>query len=172
MFREHTKTVTIGNKKIGGGNPVLIQSMTNTHTEDVEATVRQILELEAAGCEIIRCTVPTIEAAKAVSEIKKYIHIPLVADIHFDYRMAIAAMENGADKIRINPGNIGGADKIKAVVDVAKERNIPIRVGVNSGSLEKELVEKYHGVTAEGIVESAIDKVHMIEEQGLSLIHI
>ena len=166
MFREHTKTVTIGNKKIGGGNPILIQSMTNTHTEDVEATVRQILELEAAGCEIIRCTVPTIEAAKAVSEIKKYIHIPLVADIHFDYRMAIAAMENGADKIRINPGNIGGADKIKAVVDVAKERNIPIRVGVNSGSLEKELVEKYHGVTAEGIVESAIDKVHMIEEQG------
>ena len=166
MFREHTKTVTIGNKKIGGVNPVLIQSMTNTHTEDVEATVRQILELEAAGCEIIRCTVPTIEAAKAVSEIKKYIHIPLVADIHFDYRMAIAAMENGADKIRINPGNIGGADKIKAVVDVAKERNIPIRVGVNSGSLEKELVEKYHGVTAEGIVESAIDKVHMIEEQG------
>ena len=166
MFREHTKTVTIGNKKIGGGNPGLIQSMTNTHTEDVEATVRQILELEAAGCEIIRCTVPTIEAAKAVSEIKKYIHIPLVADIHFDYRMAIAAMENGADKIRINPGNIGGADKIKAVVDVAKERNIPIRVGVNSGSLEKELVEKYHGVTAEGIVESAIDKVHMIEEQG------
>ena len=166
MFREHTKTVTSGNKKIGGGNPVLIQSMTNTHTEDVEATVRQILELEAAGCEIIRCTVPTIEAAKAVSEIKKYIHIPLVADIHFDYRMAIAAMENGADKIRINPGNIGGADKIKAVVDVAKERNIPIRVGVNSGSLEKELVEKYHGVTAEGIVESAIDKVHMIEEQG------
>ena len=166
MFREHTKTVTIGNKKIGGGNPVLIQSVTNTHTEDVEATVRQILELEAAGCEIIRCTVPTIEAAKAVSEIKKYIHIPLVADIHFDYRMAIAAMENGADKIRINPGNIGGADKIKAVVDVAKERNIPIRVGVNSGSLEKELVEKYHGVTAEGIVESAIDKVHMIEEQG------
>ena len=153
MFREHTKTVTIGNKKIGGGNPILIQSMTNTHTEDVEATVRQILELEAAGCEIIRCTVPTIEAAKAVSEIKKYIHIPLVADIHFDYRMAIAAMENGADKI-------------KAVVDVAKERNIPIRVGVNSGSLEKELVEKYHGVTAEGIVESAIDKVHMIEEQG------
>lgn len=166
MFREHTKTVTIGNKKIGGGNPILIQSMTNTHTEDVEATVRQILELEAAGCEIIRCTVSTIEAAKAVSEIKKYIHIPLVADIHFDYRMAIAAMENGADKIRINPGNIGGADKIKAVVDVAKERNIPIRVGVNSGSLEKELVEKYHGVTAEGIVESAIDKVHMIEEQG------
>lgn len=166
MFREHTKTVTIGNKKIGGGNPILIQSMTNTHTEDVEATVRQILELEAAGCEIIRCTVPTIEAAKAVAVIKMNIRNQWNVNIFFDYRMAIAAMENGADKIRINPGNIGGADKIKAVVDVAKERNIPIRVGVNSGSLEKELVEKYHGVTAEGIVESAIDKVHMIEEQG------
>ena len=166
MFREHTKTVTIGNKKIGGGNPVLIQSMTNTHTEDVEATVRQILELEAAGCEIIRCTVPTIEAAKAVSEIKKYIHIPLVADIHFDYRLAIAAMENGADKIRINPGNIGSVEKVKAVVDVAKERNIPIRVGVNSGSLEKHILEKYGKVTAEGIVESALDKVKIIEDLG------
>ena len=166
MFREHTKTVTIGNKKIGGGNPVLIQSMTNTHTEDVEATVRQILELEAAGCEIIRCTVPTIEAAKAVSEIKKYIHIPLVADIHFDYRLAIAAIENGADKIRINPGNIGSRERVQAVVDAAKERQIPIRVGVNSGSLEKDLVEKYHGVTAEGIVESALDKVKMIEDMG------
>lgn len=165
MYREHTKTVAIGNRVIGGGNPVLIQSMTNTHTEDIDATVRQILALEAAGCEVIRCTVPTSEAAKAVKEIKKQIHIPLVADIHFDYRMAIEAIENGADKIRINPGNIGGAEKIKAVVDAAKERNIPIRVGVNSGSLEKELVEKYHGVTAEGIVESAIDKVHMIEEQ-------
>lgn len=166
MYREHTKTVAVGNRVIGGGNPVLIQSMTNTHTEDIDATVRQILALEAAGCEIIRCTVPTSEAAKAVKEIKKQIHIPLVADIHFDYRMAIEAIENGADKIRINPGNIGGAEKIKAVVDAAKERNIPIRVGVNSGSLEKELVEKYHGVTAEGIVESAIDKVRMIEEQG------
>lgn len=166
MYRQNTKIVKIGEKVIGGGNPVLIQSMTNTHTEDVEATVKQILALEAAGCEIIRCTVPTSEAAKAVKEIKKQIHIPLVADIHFDYRMAIEAIENGADKIRINPGNIGGADKIKAVVDAAKERNIPIRVGVNSGSLEKELVEKYNGVTAEGIVESAIDKVRMIEEQG------
>ena len=164
MYREKTKVVKIGDRVIGGGNPILIQSMTNTGTEDVEATVAQILRLEAAGCEIIRCTVPTIEAAKALSEIKKQIHIPLVADIHFDYKMAIAAMENGADKIRINPGNIGGRDKVKAVVDVAKERNIPIRVGVNSGSLEKELVEKYHGVTAEGIVESALDKVHMIEE--------
>ncbi len=166
MYRDNTKIVKIGEKVIGGGNPILIQSMTNTHTEDVEATVQQILMLEAAGCEIIRCTVPTSEAAKAVAQIKKRIHIPLVADIHFDYRMAIEAIENGADKIRINPGNIGGADKIKAVVEAAKERNIPIRVGVNSGSLEKELVEKYHGVTAEGIVESAIDKVRMIEEQG------
>ena len=154
MYRDHTKVVQIGNKKIGGGNPILIQSMTNTKTEDVEATVRQILELEAAGCDIIRCAVPTMEAAQALKEIKKQIHIPLVADIHFDYRLAIAAMENGADKIRINPGNIGSTDRIQAVVDVAKERNIPIRVGVNSGSLEKELVEKYHGVTAEGLVES------------------
>ena len=166
MYRDHTKVVQIGNKKIGGGNPILIQSMTNTKTEDVEATVRQILELEAAGCDIIRCAVPTMEAAQALKEIKKQIHIPLVADIHFDYRLAIAAMENGADKIRINPGNIGSTDRIQAVVDVAKERNIPIRVGVNSGSLEKDLVEKYHGVTAEGIVESALDKVHLIESMG------
>lgn len=166
MYRDNTRTVQIGDRKIGGGNPVLIQSMTNTRTEDVAATVAQILELERAGCEIIRCTVPNGEAAKALPEIKKQIHIPLVADIHFDYKLAIAAMENGADKIRINPGNIGSAEKVKAVVDVAKERGIPIRVGVNSGSLEKNLVEKYGGVTAEGIVESALDKVHMIEEQG------
>ena len=166
MYRDHTKVVQIGNRKIGGGNPVLIQSMTNTKTEDVEATVKQILELEAAGCEIIRCAVPTMEAAQALKEIKKQIHIPLVADIHFDYRLAIAAMENGADKIRINPGNIGSRERIQAVVDVARERNIPIRVGVNSGSLEKELVEKYHGVTAEGLVESALDKVRIIEEMG------
>ncbi len=164
MTREHTRVVKIGDRVIGGGNPILIQSMTNTRTEDVAATVDQIRKLTEAGCEIIRCTVPTIEAAKALREIKKQITIPLVADIHFDYKMAIAAMENGADKIRINPGNIGGRDKVAAVVKVAKERNIPIRVGVNSGSLEKELVEKYHGVTAEGIVESALDKVHMIED--------
>lgn len=163
-MREHTKTVKIGDRIIGGGNTILIQSMTNTMTEDVEATVAQILRLEKAGCEIIRCTVPTLEAAQAITRIKEQIHIPLVADIHFDYRMAIAAMENGADKIRINPGNIGRKENVAAVVAVAKERNIPIRVGVNSGSLEKELVEKYHGVTAEGIVESALDKVHMIEE--------
>lgn len=163
MHRDYTKVVKIGNRKIGGGNPVLIQSMTNTRTQDIEATVAQILELERAGCEIIRCTVPDREAAAALSEIKKQIHIPLVADIHFDYKMAIAAMENGADKIRINPGNIGGPDKVKAVTAVAAARGIPIRIGVNSGSLEKRLIEKYGGVTAEGIVESALDKVHMME---------
>lgn len=166
MYRDNTKVIQIGDRRIGGGNPILIQSMTNTRTEDVEATAAQILRLEAAGCEIIRCTVPTVEAARALKEIKKRIHIPLVADIHFDYRMAIAAMENGADKIRINPGNIGGADRVRAVVETAKERNIPIRVGVNSGSLEKHFLEKYDGVTAEGIVESALDKVHMIEDMG------
>ena len=166
MYRDDTKIVNIGNVAIGGGNPIAIQSMTNVKTEDVEACVSQILKLEEAGCEIIRCTVPNEAAAKAIAEIKKQIHIPLVADIHFDYKMAIAAMENGADKIRINPGNIGSIDKVKAVVDVAKERNIPIRVGVNSGSLGKELVAKYNGVTAEGIVESALDKVHIIEDLG------
>lgn len=164
--REHTKTIKIGERIIGGGNPILIQSMTNTRTEDVKATVEQIHRLEAAGCDIIRSTVPTPEAAKAFKEIKKEISIPLVADIHFDYQMAIAAIENGADKIRINPGNIGGREKLNEVVAAAKERNIPIRVGVNGGSLEKELVEKYQGVTPEGIVESALDKVHMIEEAG------
>lgn len=166
MYREHTKTIKIGNQVIGGGHPVLIQSMTNTKTEDVAATVAQILTLEKAGCQIIRCAVPTMEAARALGEIKKQIHIPLVADIHFDYKLAIAAMKNGADKIRINPGNIGSRERIQAVVDVAKERQIPIRVGVNSGSLEKELVEKYHGVTAEGLVESALDKVKIIEDMG------
>lgn len=166
MYRDHTKVIRIGDRKIGGGNPILIQSMTNTKTEDVEATVSQIHRLEAAGCEIIRCTVPTEEAATAVKEIKKQISIPLVADIHFNYKLAIAAIENGADKIRINPGNIGGKDRVEAVVSAAKERQIPIRVGVNSGSLEKELVEKYHGVTAEGLVESALDKVRMIEDMG------
>lgn len=166
MYREKTKTVQIGNRVIGGGNPVLIQSMTNVPTQDVRECVKQILKLEAAGCEIIRCTVPTLEAAKCLSEIKKQIHIPLVADIHFDYRMALAAMENGADKIRINPGNIGSRDRVEAVVHMARERNIPIRVGVNSGSLEKHLIEKYGGVTAGGIVESALDKVHLIEELG------
>ncbi|MCU6735425.1 flavodoxin-dependent (E)-4-hydroxy-3-methylbut-2-enyl-diphosphate synthase [Diplocloster agilis] len=166
MHREHTKVIRIGDRVIGGGNPVLIQSMTNTRTEDVAATVEQIQRLQEAGCEIIRCAVPTMDAARALQEIKKQIGIPLVADIHFDYKLAIAAMENGADKIRINPGNIGSQERLQAVVEEAKSRNIPIRVGVNSGSLEKELVEKYHGVTAEGIVESALDKVHRIEDMG------
>ena len=161
-----TTEVKIGNKVIGGDNPILIQSMTNTKTQDVAATVAQIKELEKAGCDIIRCAVPDMDAAKALAKIKEQINIPLVADIHFDYRLAIAAIENGADKIRINPGNIGNIDRIKAVVDAAKAKNIPIRVGVNSGSLEKDLVAKYGGVTAEGLVESALDKVSIIEGLG------
>ena len=165
-YRDKTKVIRIGDRVIGGGNPILIQSMTNTSTEDVEATVAQTLRLEEAGCEIIRCTVPTPEAAAAIAKIKERIHIPLVADIHFDYKMAIAAMENGADKIRINPGNIGGKAHIEEVVRCAKERGIPIRVGVNSGSLEREIVSKYGGVTAEGLVESALDKVGMVEDCG------
>lgn len=164
--KRNTREVKIGDRIIGGNHPILIQSMTNTKTQDVEATVSQIKALTAAGCEIIRCAVPNMEAAEAIREIKKQISIPLVADIHFDYRLAIAAMENGADKIRINPGNIGSNERVRMVVDVAKERNIPIRVGVNSGSLEKELVEKYHGVTAEGLVESALQKVALIEDMG------
>ncbi|MCI6466080.1 MAG: flavodoxin-dependent (E)-4-hydroxy-3-methylbut-2-enyl-diphosphate synthase [Faecalicatena sp.] len=165
-LRRKTREVRIGDVVIGGSHPIAIQSMTNTKTEDVKSTVAQILKLEAAGCEIIRCAVPTMEAAQALREIKKQIHIPLVADIHFDYRLAIAAIENGADKIRINPGNIGSEERLRAVVEKAKEYQIPIRVGVNSGSLEKPLLEKYGGVTAEGIVESALDKIRMIEEMG------
>ena len=165
-YRDETKVVQIGKRQIGGGNPILIQSMCNTKTEDVKATVEQILALEHAGCDIIRVAVPTMEAAAALTEIKRQIHIPLVADIHFDYKLAIAAMEHGADKIRINPGNIGSRERIQAVVDKAKEYGVPIRVGVNSGSLEKPLVEKYDGVTAEGLVESALDKVALIEQMG------
>ena len=165
-YRDETKVVQIGKRQIGGGNPILIQSMCNTKTEDVKATVEQILALERAGCDIIRVAVPTMEAAAALTEIKHQIHIPLVADIHFDYRLAIAAIECGADKIRINPGNIGSRERIQAVVDKAKEYGVPIRVGVNSGSLEKQLVEKYGGVTAEGLVESALDKVALIEQMG------
>ena len=165
-YRDETKVVQIGKRQIGGGNPILIQSMCNTKTEDVKATVVQILALEHAGCDIIRVAVPTMEAAAALTEIKRQIHIPLVADIHFDYRLAIAAIECGADKIRINPGNIGSRERIQAVVDKAKEYGVPIRVGVNSGSLEKPLVEKYGGVTAEGLVESALDKVALIEQMG------
>ena len=166
MYRDNTKVIKIGDRVIGGGNPILIQSMTNTKTGDVEATVAQILELEKAGCDIIRCTVNDEAAARAIPEIKKRIHIPFVADIHFDYRLAIMAIMNGADKIRINPGNIGVREKLTKVVEVAKQYNVPIRVGVNSGSLEKDLLEKYGGVTAEAIVESALDKVHMIEDCG------
>ena len=164
MYRDATKKIRIGDRVIGHGNPVLIQSMTNTRTEDVEATVQQILRLEDAGCEIIRCTAPTEEACRAIAEIKKRIHIPLVADIHFDWRMAVLSVENGADKIRINPGNIGSRENIQAVVEACRKRQVPIRVGVNSGSLEKEILAKYGGVTAEGLVESALDKVRILEE--------
>lgn len=164
MRREETKEIRIGGKTIGGGNPIAIQSMTNTKTEDAEATIRQILELENAGCDIVRCTVPNMEAAEALRTIRAGVHIPVVADIHFDHRLAVAAIENGADKIRINPGNIGGPERIREVVAAARMRNIPIRVGVNSGSLEKEIIGKYGRVTAEGLVESALDKVRMIED--------
>ena len=166
MSPRNTKEIKVGGLAMGGQNPIRIQSMCNTKTEDVEKTVNQIHELERAGCEIIRVAVPTMEAAKSLKAIKKQIHIPLVADIHFDYRLAIAAIEHGADKIRINPGNIGARERVKAVVDKAREGNIPIRVGVNSGSLEKHFLEKYGGVTAEGIVESALEKVAMIEDMG------
>lgn len=167
-MREKTKVIQIGNRVIGGGNPVLIQSMTNTKTENIQETVAQILRLEKAGCDIVRCAVPNQEAAKALKEIKKQISIPLVADIHFDYWLAIAAMENGADKIRINPGNIGNRERIEAVVKKAKEYQIPIRVGVNSGSLEKNLITKYGKVTAEGMVESALEKVHLLEDMDFT----
>ena len=166
MERRVAKEIKIGNQVIGGNHPILIQSMTNTKTEDVNSTVAQIKELEEAGCEIIRVSVPTEEAALAVKEIKKQIHIPLVADIHFDYRLAIKAMENGADKIRINPGNIGDKSKVLEVVKAAKAYEVPIRVGVNSGSLEKKFIEKYQKVTAEGLVESALEKVALIEDMG------
>lgn len=159
-----TRVVKIGNRVIGGGNPVLIQSMTNTKTQDIESTVAQIKELERAGCDIIRCAVPNMEAALALKKIKKAINIPLVADIHFDYRLAIAAMENGADKIRINPGNIGSEEKLRAVIEVAKKYQVPIRVGVNSGSLEKEILEKYGTVTSEALVESALNNAKLIED--------
>lgn len=166
MFRDYTKEIRIGDKVIGGGNPILIQSMTNTKTEDVEGTVDQINRLAKAGCDIIRSAVPNLKAAEAFREIKKRITIPLVADIHFDYRLAIAAIENGADKIRINPGNIGSDEKLRAVVNAAMERNVPIRVGVNSGSLEKDIIAKHGGVNAEGLVESALNNVKRIEDMG------
>lgn len=164
MSRANTRVVKIGDRVIGGGNPILIQSMTNTKTEDVEATVKQIQALTEAGCDIIRCAVPTMEAAKALSEIKKQISIPLVADIHFDYRLAIAAIENGADKIRINPGNIGDAERVRAVVSACRQRNIPIRIGVNGGSLEKHILAQYGAPTAEALAQSAMEHVHLLEQ--------
>ena len=165
IFRDGTKKIKIGDVVIGGGERIAIQSMTNTETSDIDATVEQILRLEEAGCDIVRCTANTEAAAQAFDKLKERTHVPLVADIHFQYKLAIMAMEHGADKIRINPGNIGSEENLKAVVDVAKKRQIPIRVGVNSGSLEQQFIDKYNGVTAEGIVESALDKVRMIEEQ-------
>ena len=164
--RRKTRTVQIGSVAVGGANPVAIQSMTNTRTEDAEATIRQILRLEEAGCEIIRCTVPTFAAAEALTKIKAAVHIPVVADIHFDFRMAIAAMEHGADKIRINPGNLGGDEKLRSVVSCARERRIPIRVGVNGGSLDRDLLEKYGGITAQGLCESALREVRKITDLG------
>ena len=163
-MRKQKRIVNIGGVKIGGDNPVAIQSMCNTDTRDVKATVNQIHELENAGCEIIRVAVPDMVAAKAVADIKKQIHIPLVADIHFDYRLALECMKNGADKVRINPGNIGDRDRVKQVVEMAKEREIPIRIGVNGGSLERELLQKYGGVTADALVESAMGHVAILDE--------
>ena len=163
-YRDETKVVQIGKRQIGGGNPILIQSMCNTKTEDVKATVEQILALEHAGCDIIRVAVPTMEAAAALTEIKRQIHIPLVADIHFDYRLAIAAIECGADKIRINPGNIGSDDRVKAVADACRQRGIPIRIGVNSGSLEKEILAKYGHPTPEALCDSALYHASLLEK--------
>ena len=168
MSRANTRVVKIGDRVIGGGNPILIQSMTNTKTEDVEATVKQIQALTEAGCDIIRCAVPTMEAAKALSEIKKQISIPLVADIHFDYRLAIAAIENGADKIRINPGNIGDDAHVGEVASACRARGIPIRIGVNGGSLEKEILAKYGKVTPEALVESAMYHVSLLERHDFN----
>ena len=164
MSRKTTKAVQIGDVRIGGGAPVAVQSMTNTKTEDIQATVQQIRALTEAGCEIVRCAVPTMEAAEALREIRRQITIPLVADIHFDYRLALKAIESGVDKVRINPGNIGSRERVRAVADAARERGIPIRIGVNSGSLEKPLLEKYGGVTAEALVESALSQAAVLEE--------
>lgn len=165
---QNTKIIKIGNVKIGGTYPIAIQSMTNTKTKDILATVNQINKLTAIGCQIVRVAVVDMDDALAIKEIKKQIKIPLVADIHFDYRLAIASIEAGADKIRINPGNIGNKERIKAVVDKAKEYDIPIRIGINSGSLEKHLLEKYGGVTAEALLESMINHVKLIEEMNFS----
>lgn len=166
MRKGMTRQVRVGDVLIGGGAPISIQSMTNTSTGDVKATVEQIARLTDAGCEIVRCAVPDREAAEALRRIKKAINIPLVADIHFDYRLALSAIENGADKVRINPGNIGSKDRVQAVLKAARERDIPIRIGVNSGSLERRLLEKYGGVTAEALAESAVTMTGLIEDMG------
>lgn len=166
MYRDNTRIVNIGGVKIGGGNPVALQSMCNTKTEDVAATSAQINELAAAGCDIIRVAVPTMEAAAAIKEIKKQISIPLVADIHFDHKLALEAIRNGVDKVRINPGNIGSEQKVEEVVRAAKDSGVPIRIGVNSGSLEKGMLEKYGRVTAEALAESALSEVAALEKYG------
>ena len=163
-LRKETRIVKVGDLLIGGKNPVVIQSMCNTDTRDINATVSQILDLEKAGCQMVRVAIVDMEAAEAIKKIKEKIHIPLVADIHFDYRLALKTMENGIDKVRINPGNIGSEDKIFQVVSMAKEKNIPIRIGVNSGSLEKDILKKYNGVTAEGLVESAYNHIKILEK--------
>lgn len=162
--RTETRPIKVGNVQIGGQNKVVIQSMTNTKTKDIESTVKQILQLEEAGCEIIRVACLDIEDAKSIKEIKKQIHIPIVSDIHFDYRIALESINAGVDKVRINPGNIGSEDKVKKVVDACKEKNIPIRIGVNGGSLEKELLEKYGRPTAKAMVESARKHVEILEK--------
>lgn len=166
MKRKKTKAVKIGDIYIGGDYPIAVQSMTNTTTSDVDATVEQILALEQAGCDIIRVSVPDMPSALALKDIKQRIHIPLVADIHFDYRLAIAAIENGADKLRINPGNIGDAEKVKAVVRTAESYGIPIRIGVNAGSLKKDILARHQGRTPEALVESAMEHVHLLEDLG------
>lgn len=163
-----SRVVKVGNLLIGGGNPIVIQSMTNTTTSDVEATVNQIKKLEAAGCQMVRMTINNEEAAKAIGEIKKRVDVPLCADIHFDYKLALLAIENGIDKLRINPGNIGSDENIKAVVEKAKEKNIPIRIGVNSGSIEKHILEKYGKPTADGMVESAMYHINLLEKNGFN----
>jgi (E)-4-hydroxy-3-methylbut-2-enyl-diphosphate synthase len=163
MKRSSVKTVQVGDVKLGGSHPVRVQSMCDTDTRDIKATVNQILQLEKAGCEIIRVAVPDMEAAKGIGKIKKQIHIPLVADIHFDYRLAIESINQGVDKVRINPGNIGSEEKVKAVVKACKENNVPIRIGVNGGSLEKELTEKY-GHTPKAAVESALKHIRILEK--------
>ena len=159
-----TRVVKVGNLSIGGNNPIIIQSMTNTNSADVEATVKQINELEKAGCQLVRMTINNVKAAEAIKEIKKRVNLPLVADIHFDYRLALLAIENGIDKLRINPGNIGSDENVKKVVEAAKEKNIPIRIGVNSGSIEKEILEKYGKPCVEALVESALYHVRLLEK--------